>query len=128
MLFGKMYIYGQIYLIGLCRPDAPLFLFFHCNTPTIPIPISHCRSTIRRLWTRPAVRAAICWPRRELGCGDGVAGLVWSGFLLVGWVDEVVEEEEEEEEAPRVLGTLRAQSITVAVDFTLRTAQVSYLW
>lgn len=127
MLFGKMYIYSQIDLIRLCRPDAPVSfsLFFHCNTPTIPIPISHCRSTIRRLWTRPAVRAAICWPRRELGSGDGVAGLVWSGFLLVGWVDEVAEEEEE---APRVLGTLRAQSITVAVDFTLRTAQVSYLW
>jgi hypothetical protein len=30
--------------------------------------------------------------------------------------------------APRVLGTLRAQSITVPVDFTLRTAQVRCLW
>jgi hypothetical protein len=29
---------------------------------------------------------------------------------------------------PRVLGTLRAQSITVAVDFTLRTAEVGCLW
>lgn len=32
---------------------------------------------------------------------------------------------EVEEEAPRVFGTLRAQSITVTVDFTLRTAQVT---
>lgn len=29
---------------------------------------------------------------------------------------------------PRVLGTLCAQSITVTVDFTLRTAHVGYLW
>ena len=112
-------------LIGLHRSGAPHGC--HC-IPSIPIPLSHCRSTIRRLWTRPAVRAAICWQRlwTRWWRWRGGLGYVWSGFLLLWWSDEEVEVEEEEE-APRVFGTLRAQSITVAVDFTLRTAQVRYL-